>query len=75
LSRLLSYEYYDYPSDFIFRYQQGVKATTAKKLQQAAQVYLKPEEMVTLVVGNQTAIKPGLTTLQAKVTPVDITIK
>jgi zinc protease len=75
LSRLLSYEYYDYPSDFIFRYQQGVKATTAKKLQQAAQTYLKPEEMVTLVVGNQTAIKPGLTTLQAKVTTVDITIK
>lgn len=74
LSRLMRYEYFGYPSDFIFRYQRGVKTTTAAEVQRVANQYLKPEQIVTLVVGNTTAIEPPLTTLQASVTPVDITI-
>jgi len=39
------YEYYGYPADFLFRYQRGVKATTATDVQRVAQTYLKPESL------------------------------
>ncbi|QSJ15922.1 insulinase family protein [Nostoc sp. UHCC 0702] len=74
LSRLMRYEYYGYPADFLFRYQKAVVATTVADIQRVAKQYLKPENIVTLVVGNQTAIQPPLTQLAAKVTPIDVTI-
>ncbi|WP_138499051.1 M16 family metallopeptidase [Nostoc sp. PA-18-2419] len=74
LSRLMQYEYYGYPADFLFRYQKAVAATTAADVQRVARKYLKPENIVTLVVGNQTAIQPPLTQLAAQVTPIDVTI-
>ncbi len=74
LSRLMQYEYYGYPADFLFRYQKAVAGTTAADVQRVAREYLKPENIVTLVVGNQTAIQPPLTQLAAKVTPIDVTI-
>lgn len=74
LSRLMRYEYYDYPADFLFRYQRGVEATTAADVQRVAREYLKPENLVTLVVGNAAAIQPPLNKLAAEVTPVNITI-
>jgi zinc protease len=74
LARLMEYEYYDYPADFLFRYQKAVAATTAEDVQRVAQQYLKPDNMVTLVVGNQTAIQPPLTQLATQVTPIDISI-
>src|ERR687886_1295448 len=74
LSRLMRYEYYGYPADFIFRYQKGVKATTIEDVQRVAQKYLQPDKLVTLVVGNASAIQPALTSLSADVTSLDITI-
>lgn len=74
LSRLMRYEYYGYPADFLFRYQKAVTTTKTADIQRVAQKYLKPENLVTLVVGNQTAIQPPLTELTAKVTPIDVTI-
>lgn len=74
LSRLMTYEYYGYPADFIFRYQKAVAATTAADVQRVAQQYIQPDNMVTLVVGNETAIQPPLTQLAKQVTPIDITI-
>ncbi|WP_017652203.1 M16 family metallopeptidase [Fortiea contorta] len=74
LSRLMRYEYYGYPADFLFRYQKAVAATTAADVQRVAKQYLKPENLVTLVVGNQTTIQPPLTQLAAQVTPIDVTI-
>lgn len=74
ISRLMRYEYYGYPADFLFRYQRAVKATTAADVQRVAKKYLNPEQLVTLVVGNATAIQPPLSELAAEVIPVDITI-
>ncbi|WP_299402999.1 pitrilysin family protein [Acaryochloris sp. IP29b_bin.148] len=74
LSRLMRYEYFGYPDDFIFQYQRAVKSMTAEKVQAAAEKYLQPDQIVTVVVGNRQAIQPSLEELGTNVTPIDITI-
>lgn len=74
LSRLMRYEYFNYPKDFLFEYLEGVKATSIEDVQRVAQKYLQPNQLVTLVVGNPAAIQPPLTNLSNNVTSLDITI-
>ena len=76
LSRLVRYEYYGYPEDFVFQFREDIANTTAEAVQAAAQVHLKPEDLVVLVVGNATDIQPPLTTIvpDQPVTQIDITI-
>lgn len=74
LARLMRYEYYGYPEDFIFKYQRAVKAVTVEDVQRVANQYLQPEQILTLVVGNQAEIQPPLSTLDSTVKTVDISI-
>ncbi len=74
LSRLMRYEYYGYPADFIFQYQRQVKTTTAADILRAARQYLQPEQMTTLVVGSRAQIQPPLADLSDRVQTLDITI-
>ena len=76
LSRLIRYEYYDYPADFIFQFQDGVRAATSADILEAAQEHLDPDDLVILVVGNEADIQPALTTLtnDQEVTAIDVTI-
>ncbi len=60
LSRLMRYEYVGYPADFIFDYQKGVEATTIEDVRRVAQEYLRPDDLVTLVVGNVEAFEQAL---------------
>ncbi|MBT9317918.1 M16 family metallopeptidase [Leptothoe spongobia] len=76
LSRLIRYEYYGYPSDFVFKFQKAVESATIDQVLAAAQRNLKPSDLVTIVVGNIEAIEPSLGTLaeEVKITPIDIKI-
>jgi zinc protease len=76
LSRLMRYEYYGYPEDFIFQYRRGIENTTIEDVQRVAQQYLNPDRLVTLVVGNPMEINPPLSSLTPdnQVTSIDITI-
>ena len=74
LTRLMRYEYFDYPEDFIFEYQDKVQNINQKDVQKAAKKYLKPNQLVTLVVGNKQAMKPPLDNLKAEITTLDVTI-
>ena len=74
LSRLMRYEYYDYPEDFIFEYQKQVQDTTREDILKVAQEYLQPEQIATLVVGNLEAMNPPLESLNREVIIVDISI-
>lgn len=76
LSRVVNYDFFDYPEDFIFQYRQAIEALTAEDVQQAAREHLNPDQMVTLVVGNAAAIAPPLSLLAdgEPVTTLDITI-
>ena len=68
----MRYEYFGYPEDFIFQYQEGVKNTTVEDIQRVAQEYLKPDRVTTLVVGNSAAITPPLNSLDEEVTTLAI---
>lgn len=74
LSRLMRYEYYDYPEDFIFKYQEQVQNTTREDILEVAQEYLQPEQLATLVVGNISEMNPPLSSLDREVTIVDVSI-
>ena len=74
LSRLMRYEYFDYPEDFIFEYQDRVQNTSREDVLNVAQEYLQPNQLVTLVVGNVEAMKPPLNNLKQEVTLVDVSI-
>ncbi|HIK36834.1 MAG: insulinase family protein [Geminocystis sp.] len=73
LSRLMTYEYYGYPQDFIFQYQQGVKNTSREDVLRVAQKYFQPDKIVTLIVGNENAIKADLITLGKNIQEINIT--
>jgi len=72
LSRLMTYEYYGYPQDFIFDYQKKVKAITKDDVQRVARKYLNTDRLVTVVVGNGEAVLPGLSKLQEPVQKLDV---
>lgn len=74
LSRLMRYEYFDYPEDFIFEYQERVQNTTREDILEVAREYLQPEQLATLVVGNIQAMNPSLSSLEREVNIVDISI-
>ncbi|MBJ7898843.1 MAG: insulinase family protein [Cyanobacteria bacterium RI_101] len=57
LGRLMTYDYYGYPQDFIFEYQRRVKETTIEDVRRVAQQYLQPDQWVTLVVGNNKELR------------------
>ena len=70
----MRYEYYDYPEDFIFEYQEQVQNTTREDILEVAQEYLQPEQLATLVVGNINNMNPPLNSLDREVTMVDVSI-
>ena len=74
ISRLMRYEYFDYPEDFIFEYQERVQDTTQEDVLQVAKEYLHPDKLITVVVGNVEAMNPPLTSLEAEVNMVDVSL-
>jgi predicted Zn-dependent peptidase/outer membrane lipoprotein-sorting protein len=63
LSRLMTYEYYDYPSDFLQQTTTEIEDVTSSDVQQVAKTYLYPEQAHILVVGNREQFSDSLSTL------------
>jgi zinc protease len=74
LERLLRYEYYGYPKDFLFEYQKGIAAVTKADVLRVARQYLKPEEFTIVAVGNPREFGKPLTALGLPVKPIDLAI-
>ena len=74
LSRLMRYEYFEYPENFIFEYQKKVENTSQNDILEVAQEYLQPDQLVTVVVGNVQAMTPPLSSLKQEINLVDISI-
>lgn len=71
--RLMSYEYYGYPRDFLERFKANVEKVTAEDVLRAARVHLQPDKLVILAVGRQQDFDQPLATL-GRVNTIDITI-
>ena len=74
LSRLMRYEYFDYPENFIFKYQEQVEDTTKEDILQVAKEYLQPDRLITVVVGDLQTMNPPLSSLKAEVNLVDVSL-
>ena len=74
LNRLLVYQYYGYPKDFIFQYQKAIAAVTKADVLRVAQKYLRPQDLTYVAVGNPADFGTPLTALGMNVQPIDLTI-
>lgn len=73
LSRLINYEYFGYPKDFINQYKDAVAKVTPQDILRVAQQYLKPEEFSIVAVGKTAEFAEKLKEL-GPVKTLDITI-
>ncbi len=73
LSRIMRYDYYGYPKDFLFQYQKAVEKVTRADVLRVAKEHFHPDELTTVAVGNSKEFGKPLTDL-GKVTVLDLTI-
>ena len=73
LGRLLTYEYYGYPRDFIEQYQKALAAVTKADVLRVAKQYIRPAELTIVAAGKPEDLK-ALASLGAPVTSIDLTI-
>ena len=73
LNRVMRYEYFGYPKDFLFQYQKAIAAVTRADVLRVAKQHIRPDELAIVTVGNPKDFGKPLTTL-GKVTELDLTI-
>ena len=73
LRRVLTYERYGYPDDFLLTLKDRIEAVTAADVQRVAQRYLQPDQAKVLVLGRAADFDQPLTALGTPVT-IDIAI-
>ncbi|MGH9862501.1 MAG: M16 family metallopeptidase [Candidatus Acidiferrales bacterium] len=71
--RLMNYEYYGYPRDFLDKFKANIEKVTADDVLRAAQKHLQPDRLVLLAVGRQQDFDQPLSAL-GSVNTLDITI-
>jgi zinc protease len=74
LRRVMRYTYYGYPKNFIFDYQKAVANVTRADVLRVAKERFRPENLTIVAAGNPKDFGKPLTTLQGKVTTLDLTI-
>jgi len=73
VQRLVSYEYYGYPRDYLQRYRDGIEKVTREDVARVAARHLDADQLAIVVLGKASGFQPPLSAM-GKVTPVDITI-
>jgi len=73
LGRLLTYEYFGYPKDFIQQYQKALAAVTKADVLRVAREHLHPENFTTVAVGNPMEFGQALDSL-GRVKNIDLAI-
>ncbi len=75
LGRMVSYEYWGYPADFLLQYKKGVEAVSKADVLRVTKQYLKPENFTIVAVGDPKKFGgKDLKTLGMPIEKVDITI-
>ena len=73
LNEQVTLAFYGYPADTLEKYRAGIEKVTSADVARVANKYIDVSKLATIVVGNDTQIKPPLDTL-GKVNDIDITI-
>ncbi|HXN46462.1 MAG TPA: pitrilysin family protein [Bryobacteraceae bacterium] len=73
LTRMMNYEYYGYPRDYLQRYRDGIEKVTAAQVAEVAGKYLKPAQFAVLVLGKEKGYDGPVSSLGA-VSAIDISI-
>jgi zinc protease len=73
LNEQVTLAFYGYPADTLEKYKAGIEKVTAADVTRVANKYIDVSKLAIIVVGNETEIKPPLSTL-GKMTNIDITI-
>jgi zinc protease len=73
LSRVMNYEYFGYPKDFLFEYQKKVAAVTRADVLRVFQQHINPANLTIVAVGNPKDFGKPLSTV-GKVEMIDLTI-
>jgi predicted Zn-dependent peptidase len=73
LNRVMRYEYYGYPKDFLFQYQKAIAAVTRADVRRVAKEKFLPENLAIVAVGNPKEFGKPLSAL-GKVNTIDLTI-
>ena len=75
LGRMVSYEYWGYPADFLLQYKKGVEAVSKADVLRVTKQYLKPENFTIVAVGDPKKFGgKDLKTLGMPIEKVDIAI-
>ncbi len=74
LGRMLTYEYFGYPKDFIQQYQKALAAVTRADVLRVAREHLRPGDIAVVAVGKPDEFGKPLTALGLPVKTLDLTI-
>lgn len=74
LNRVMRYEYFGYPKDFLFQYQKAIAAVTRADVLRVAKEHFAPEKLTIVAVGNPKEFGKPLSSL-GKITTLDLTVK
>ena len=75
LSRMLTYDFFGIPSDFLNKQKEGVEKTTPADVTEAAKKYLQPDKLRMVVLGNMSEFSEPLESLEVgKPEELDISI-
>ena len=73
LNRLVTYEYYGYPKDFLFDYQKKVAAVTRADVLRVMKQHINPANLSVIAVGNPKEFGKPISDV-GKVQPIDLSI-
>jgi len=73
VERLMNYEYFGYPRDYLQRYQDGIRKVSKEDVERVAKQQLHSDEFAILVLGKEKDFDQPLATL-GKVTAIDVSI-
>lgn len=73
LNRVLMYEYFGYPKDFLFEYQKKIAAVTRADVLRVVKEHIRPENLSIVAVGNPKDFGKPLSAA-GKVEKIDLTI-
>lgn len=74
LNRMVSYDYYGYPADFIFQYQKAVESVSRADVLRVAREHFNPENLTVVAVGDVKKMGRPPSALGLPVHLLDLTI-